>query len=90
MAFTAIPVIFSGSTRPSRRVELLDRLTSVPSKLSGMFDQFSYGYLGFTLGPDGHTIYYLTGGPIYVDGQRVWGRALRPWEKPKVWRIFIW
>jgi hypothetical protein len=57
------------------RVEVLDRLTSVPSKLSGMFDQFSYGYLGFTLGPDGHTIYYLTGGPIYVDGQRVLGKS---------------
>ncbi len=40
-----------------------------------MFDQFSYGYLGFTLGPDGRTIYYLTGGPIYVDGQRVLGKS---------------
>jgi hypothetical protein len=28
-----------------------------------MFDEFSYGYLGFTLGPDEQTIYYLTGGP---------------------------
>ncbi len=37
-----------------------------------MFDQFSYGYLGFTLGPD-DTIYYLTGAPIYKDGQRVKG-----------------
>jgi hypothetical protein len=52
----------------------LDRITSAPSKRSGMFDQFSYGYLGFTLGPDGHTIYYLTGGPIYVDGKRVKGK----------------
>ena len=41
-----------------------------PSQRSGMFDQFSYGYLGFTLGPDGRTLYYLTGGPIYVDGKR--------------------
>jgi hypothetical protein len=40
-----------------------------------MFDQFSYGYLGFTLGPDGRTLYYLTGGPIYVDGRRVTGLA---------------
>jgi hypothetical protein len=38
-----------------------------------MFDQFSYGYLGFQLGPDGHTMYYLTGGPIYENGQRVKG-----------------
>ena len=37
----------------AERVEVLDRITSRPSKRSGMFDQFSYGYLGFTLGPDG-------------------------------------
>jgi hypothetical protein len=49
-------------------------MTSLPSKRSGMFDQFSYGYLGFTLGPDGRTIHYLTGGPIYVEGQRVKGK----------------
>ena len=40
-----------------------------------MFDQFSYGYLGFTLGPDGQTLYYLTGGPVYVDGKRVAGKS---------------
>ena len=56
------------------RVELLERITSEPSKRSGMFDQFSYGYLGFTLGPDGKTIYYLTGGPIYENGKRVTGK----------------
>lgn len=55
------------------RMEVLERLTSIPSKLTGMNDQFSYGYLGFKLGPDGHTIYYLTGGPIYIDGKRVKG-----------------
>ena len=55
------------------RMEVLERLTSVPSKLTGMGDQFSYGYLGFKLGPDGRTIYYLTGGPIYIDGKRVMG-----------------
>jgi len=57
------------------RVEALERLTSIPSKLTGMGDQFSYGYLGFKLGPDGRTIYYLTGGPIYVDGKRVMGAS---------------
>jgi len=56
------------------RVEVLERLTSLPSKRSGMFDQFSYGYLGFTLGPDGRTLHYLTGGPVYVDGKRVTGK----------------
>jgi len=44
-------------------VEVLERLMSLPSKRSGMFDQFSYEYLGFTLGLGGHTIHYLTGGP---------------------------
>ena len=57
------------------KIEVLDRITSLPSKRSGMFDQFSYGYLGFTLGPDGHTLYYLTGGPIYVEGKRVMGKS---------------
>lgn len=56
-----------------RRVELVERITSMPSRKSGMFDQFSYGYLGFQLGPDKETIYYLTGAPVYVDGERVNG-----------------
>jgi hypothetical protein len=45
------------------RVELLERLTSEPSRRSGMYDSFRYGYLSFTLGPDGRTVYYLTTGP---------------------------
>ncbi len=57
------------------RIEVLDRITSEPSKRCGMFDQFSYGYLGFALGPDGNTIHYLTGGPIYIDGKRLAGKA---------------
>jgi hypothetical protein len=57
------------------RLEVLERITSEPSKLSGMFDQFSYGYLGFTLGPDGRTLHYLTGAPIYVEGKRLAGKS---------------
>ena len=57
------------------KIEVLERLTSIPSKLTGMGDQFSYGYLGFKPGPDGRTIYYLTGGPVYVDGKRVMGAS---------------
>ena len=57
------------------RLEVLDRITSDPSKRCGMFDQFSYGYLGFGLGPDGNTIHYLTGAPIYLDGKRLAGKA---------------
>ena len=55
------------------RIELVDRITSAPSKKSGMFDYFTYGYLGFQLGLDNETLYYLTGGPIYEDGKRVTG-----------------
>jgi hypothetical protein len=65
--------LFSFDPR-AQRVEVLERLTSLPSKRSGMFDQFSYGYLGFALGPDGETLHYLTGGPVYVDGKRVRGK----------------
>jgi len=36
-----------------------------------LFDLFSYGYLGFALGPE-DTIYYLTGAPMFDEtGQRV-------------------
>lgn len=51
------------------RVDVIERITSKPSKQSGMFDKFYYGYLGFTLGPDNRTLYYLTGGCIYKDGR---------------------
>lgn len=56
------------------RLDVLERITSLPSKRSGMYDQFSYGYLGFALGPDRRTLHYLTGGPVYVDGKRVTGK----------------
>jgi hypothetical protein len=59
----------------AEKVNVIDRITSAPSKRSGMFDQFSYGYLGFILGPDQHTLYYLTGGPVYVEGRRVKGKS---------------
>jgi hypothetical protein len=47
----------------AEKVEVLTRLVSNVTRASGMYDSFKYGYLGFTLGPDGHTIYYLTGTP---------------------------
>lgn len=55
------------------KIELVERITSEPSRKSGMFDQFSYGYLGFQLGPDAETIYYATGGPVYEHGRRLKG-----------------
>lgn len=57
----------------AQSIEIVERITSLPSKKSGFFDQFSYGYLGFSLGPDGKTIYYLTGGPIFENGKRIEG-----------------
>jgi hypothetical protein len=57
------------------RVEVLERLTSRPSQRSGMFDQFSYGYLGLALGLDGRTLYYLTGAPVYLRGKRLAGKS---------------
>ena len=56
-----------------KEVTIVDRITSLPSQKSGMYDQFSYGYLGFQPGPDKETIHYLTGGPIYENGKRVKG-----------------
>ncbi len=55
------------------KLELVERITSDLSRKSGMNDQFSYGYLGFQLGPDEETIFFLTGGPIYLNGKRVKG-----------------
>jgi hypothetical protein len=57
------------------KVEVLDRITSKPSQRSGMFDQFSYGYLGLILGSNERTVYYLTGSPMYINGKRVIGKS---------------
>ncbi len=46
----------------TRKVEVITRLVSDPTLASGMYDKNEYGYLGFALAPDGHTIYDLTGG----------------------------
>jgi hypothetical protein len=54
-------------------IEIVERITSAPSKKSGMYDQFSYGYLGFTLSDN--ILYYLTGGPAYDSkSQRITGK----------------
>ena len=48
-------------------LEIIDRITSAPSKKSGMFSQSRYGSLAFQLGPD-NTLYYLTTGPVCAEG----------------------
>ncbi len=67
-----------------REVNLIERLTSLTSKRSGMFDQFSYGYLGFTLGPDQETVFYLTGGAIDRGNKRPLDQARVAPGEPKV------
>ena len=54
------------------KLEVVERITSEPSRRGGMNDSFGYGYLGFTLCPDGRTVYYLTTGP---SQSQVRGRA---------------
>jgi len=56
-------------------IEVIERLTSEPSRKSGMFDQFTFGYLSFQLSADQQRILYLTGAPIYKKGQRINGNA---------------
>lgn len=56
----------------NKKIELVTRLASEKSQKNGTYDQFSYGYLGFTLGKD-DTIYYLTGSPIFEDGKQIKG-----------------
>lgn len=46
-----------------KEIYLSERIASSKSREMGMYDAFRYGYLGLTLGPDGHTLYYLTGTP---------------------------
>jgi len=55
----------------AERVDVLERLASIPTRRSGMYDEFHYGYLSLSLGPDGHTLYYLTEGAIVENGKRV-------------------
>jgi len=57
-------------------IELITRLTSEPSQKYGMYDQFSYGYLGFYLDVESNKIYYLTGGPIVEEGKIISGENI--------------
>jgi hypothetical protein len=59
------------------RVDVIERITSNPSRQTGMYDKFSHGYLGFIIGNDQRTAYYLTGGAIYHDGHPVLDREQR-------------
>jgi DNA-binding beta-propeller fold protein YncE len=45
-------------------IEMVERIASEKSIAMGRLDAFPYGYLGLTLGPDGRTLYLLTGTPL--------------------------
>ncbi len=48
----------------TRKVRVLQRLTSKPSQAAGMFDKVVYGYLGLALDARSDVLYYLTGSPL--------------------------
>eukprot|EP00462_Mataza_sp_D1_P011899 CAMPEP_0175159244 /NCGR_PEP_ID=MMETSP0087-20121206/23298_1 /TAXON_ID=136419 /ORGANISM="Unknown Unknown, Strain D1" /LENGTH=376 /DNA_ID=CAMNT_0016447239 /DNA_START=34 /DNA_END=1164 /DNA_ORIENTATION=+ len=67
-----------GQKPTSAKLQLVDRITSLPSRTCGMEDQFSYGYLGFAVaGPENNpVVFYLTGAPKFgYDGRRIAGKA---------------
>jgi hypothetical protein len=47
----------------AQQIEVIDRIASEKTRTSGSYDEFRYGYMGLALGPDGQTLYYLTGTP---------------------------
>jgi len=47
----------------AQQIDVVDRIAAAKSRESGLYDAFNYGYLGLALGPDGHTLYFLTGTP---------------------------
>ncbi|MEO6965854.1 MAG: hypothetical protein ABI076_08150 [Acidobacteriaceae bacterium] len=62
-------------------VQVVERLASEAAKKTGMYSGFFYGYLGFVLGPDGHTLYYLTSTP-HTSGpnaKAAWALPNRKW-----------
>lgn len=47
----------------AHQMDVIERISAEKSRRSGEYDEFSYGYLGLMMGPDGHTLYFLTGTP---------------------------
>lgn len=54
-------------------VEIIERIAAQELRANGRFEPFRYGYLGLCFGPDGDTLYYLTGtyGLTDENGRRV-------------------
>jgi hypothetical protein len=60
----------------TRTVEVLERLTSAPSKRIGMADKSGYGYLGLALDTRNNVLYYLTGSPLSPGSRKEEGSHL--------------
>ena len=60
----------------ARTVEVLDRLTSEPSKQTGMANKSGYGYLGLALDTRNNRLYYLTGSPLSPGSKKEEGSHL--------------
>ena len=60
----------------ARSVEVLERLTSEPSKQMGMADKSGYGYLGLALDTRSNVLYYLTGSPLASGSKKEEGSHL--------------
>jgi len=74
--FMEIRVICFVSILLRRKLRCLTELPPILQKRSGLYDQFSFGYLGPALGPDHRTLYYLTGAPAYKDNKRITGKTV--------------
>jgi hypothetical protein len=67
----------------ARSVEVLERLTSEPSKRTGMADKSGYGYLGLALDTRNNLLYYLTGSPLSLGSKNEEGSHLITYDISK-------
>jgi hypothetical protein len=67
----------------ARTVEVLERLTSAPSKRTGMADKSGYGYLGLALDTRNNLLYYLTGSPLALGSKKEEGSHLVTYDISK-------
>lgn len=67
----------------ARSIEVLDRLTSEPSKRAGMSDKSGYGYLGLALDTRKNLLYYLTGSPLSPGSKKDEGSDLITYDISK-------
>jgi hypothetical protein len=64
----------------AQTIEVLERLTSEPSKHLGMADKSDYGYLGLALDTRNNRLYYLTGSQLSPGSNKDEGSHLITWD----------